>query len=100
MVEKNKAEKGGGFWDRVAILNHVILPGKVTDLKGTPCTSVGRKILPASGRPKWLAQREAGWTWGVLSEGGRGPASTALSKLALALRWEVPIHRSLAPKLL
>lgn len=99
MVEKNKAEKGGGFWDGVAVLNHVILPGKVTDLKGTPCTSVGRACPHREGPSGWRRGRQGG-PGVVLSEGSRGPASTASSNLALALRWEVPIRRSLAPKLL
>lgn len=32
-VEKNKAEKGEEFWKGVIILNTVVLPKEVTDLK-------------------------------------------------------------------
>lgn len=32
-VEKNKAEKGEEFWKGVTILNSVVLPKEVTDLK-------------------------------------------------------------------
>lgn len=60
MVENNKAEKGGGFWDRVAVLDHVILPGKVTDLKGTLCTSVGRSCLHQEGPSGWRRGRQGG----------------------------------------
>lgn len=65
-VEKNKAEKGEEFWKGVTILNSVVLPKEVTDLKEGVMHICGKKVLggrrqePAHIRKARVAGAEGG----------------------------------------
>lgn len=92
----------------VAILNSVIFPEEVTDLKEGGrggAMHISRKIIPGRKRQesarirKTRGAREEGRRAEL--EGSRGPTPyNFVQTLAFALRWEVLIQRSLAPKLL
>lgn len=93
-MEKNKAEKGEHFRKAVAILNSIALPEEVTETR----ESEGAVHLGGRRQEPATCQGRAGR---MRAEGSRGPAPySSVETLALALRRDVLIHRSLAPKLL